>query len=251
MKTIYFVPIKKNNAKTSIKLVNRSNINMKNLKKTLIIGGSSDLGKELKKIINSKTIELNSKDLDLSNIKEVKNFKITTNFDNVIFFSAINKPKKFIDQEDGEIERVLNVNFLSLIFLIKKIIKNNILKKKKCNIIFITSLYSKLARDKRFLYSLSKHALVGLMRNITVEYGKYGIRANALSPGYVDTKMTRKNLSEKKISKIKKITPLRRLVSKKDIALMIKFMLSNESKNLCGQEIIVDAGITINASYGE
>lgn len=224
---------------------------MEVLKNTLIIGATSDLGKELKKILKTKIVELNSNNLDLSNINSVRKFEINDSYDNVVYFSAYNNPKKFIKQSDEDIEKYLNINFISLVYLIKKILIRNIREKKKCNILLITSLYSKLAREGRFLYSISKHSLVGLMRNITVEYGKYGIRANAVSPGYVDTKMTRKNLSKKKINKIINMTSSKKLVSKKDIAITINFLLSNEAQSICGQEIIVDNGITINGNYGE
>ena len=218
---------------------------------TLLIGGSSDLGKTLKKKINGKIVELNTDELDLSDIEKVKNFKIKSTYSKIVFLSAINNPKALIDTNDEQILRSLNINFISFIFLIKKILKQNLIKKKKCNIVLMTSLYSKLGCEGRFLYSVSKHALLGIMRNICVEYGDRGVRINAVSPGYVDTKMTRKNLNKKLINKIKSYSPTRKLVEKDEIANLIKFLLSDQSASITGQEIIIDSGITINAVYGK
>ena len=65
------------------------------------------------------------------------------------------------------------IQILSFIILLKKLLKR-VVKAKKCKIILITSLYSQFGRSKRLLYSISKHALLGLIRNIAVEFGSKG-----------------------------------------------------------------------------
>ena len=201
---------------------------MDTLKKTLLIGGSSDIGKEIKfQLIDHSIVEINSKDLDLADLPKVKKF--TTNFipDNIVFLAALNKPKRFIENTNREISNAFNINFSIFSFL----------------------LLNK-GRENRFLYSVSKHALLGIVRNLAVEYGRFGIKVNAISPGFVSTKMTNKNLSKNQISKIKKTSPNRSLVEKKEVAEILKFILDSKSKNLNGQEIVVDAGISIDGSFG-
>ena len=170
--------------------------------------------------------------------------------DKIIFVSATNNPKDFIKLNDNEIEKILNTNFVSFIILLKKLLKKIIKSKKKCKIILITSLYSRYGRSKRLLYSVSKHALLGLTRNIAVELGAKGITINAVSPGYVDTKMTRKNLNSKQIKFLKSKTPLKKIIQPMDIALVVKVLLSDETVSITGQEIIVDGGISVNGSFG-
>lgn len=195
-------------------------------------------------------IELNSKDLDLSNLEKAKNFKINIIPNNIIFVSAKNEPKDFLELNDNEIEEVFNINFLSFLILLKKLLKKVIKAKQKCKIILITSLYSRYGRSKRLLYSISKHALLGLTRNIAVELGPKGITINAISPGYVDTKMTRRNLNPKQISFLKSKTPLKKIIKPLDIALVVKALLNDEIASITGQEIIVDGGISVNGSFG-
>lgn len=220
-------------------------------KNTIIFGSSGDIGKKIKRVLNKDSIlELNSKELDLSNIEEAKNYKINMIPDNIIFVSATNNPKDFLKLDDNEVERVFNTNFISFIILLKKLLKKIIKAKKKCKIILITSLYSRYGRSKRLLYSVSKHALLGLTRNIAVELGAKGITINAVSPGYVDTKMTRKNLNSKQIKFLKSKTPLKKIIQPMDIALVVKALLGDETVSITGQEIIVDGGISVNGSFG-
>lgn len=220
-------------------------------KKTIIFGSSGDIGKKIKQILNKdKILEINSNNLDLGNLEQVENFK--TNFipDNIIFVSAKNNPKDFLNLNDKEIQEVFNINFISFIKILKKLLKKIIKAKKKCKIIIITSLYSRFGRSQRALYSISKHALLGLTRNLAVELGPKGITVNAISPGYVDTKMTRKNLTLKQINFLKSNTPLKKIILPKDIALTVKTLLDNETNSITGQEIIIDGGISINGSFG-
>ncbi|MDB9735873.1 SDR family oxidoreductase [Candidatus Pelagibacter ubique] len=224
---------------------------MAKIKQTLIFGSSGDIGKGIKKIISdNKIIEINSKNLDLANINSVKNFKFNYAPDHIIFVSAQNKPKLFLNQKDKEIEDSLNINLISFIYILKKLLPKIIKSKKKTKIIIITSLYSKFGRSGRLLYSVSKHALLGLTRNLALELGHLGITVNAVSPGYVDTKMTRRNLSKKEIIFLKNKTPLRKLISVNDISHIVKILLSKDCSSITGQEITVDGGISINGSFG-
>ena len=108
-------------------------------KKTIIFGSSSDIGKKIKKILNKHSIfELNSKELDLSNIEKVKSYNINMIPDNIIFVSATNNPKDFLKLDDNEVESVFNTNFISFIILLKKFLAKNIkAKNRMCSTIIM------------------------------------------------------------------------------------------------------------------
>ena len=92
-------------------------------KKTIIFGSSGDIGKKIKQILNKdKILEINSRDLDLGNIEQVENFE--TNFipDNIIFVSAKNNPKDFLRLNDKDIQEIFDINFISFIKILRKII---------------------------------------------------------------------------------------------------------------------------------
>ena len=219
--------------------------------KTIIFGSSGDIGKKIKQVLNNHyLLEINSKELDLSDIVAAKKFDVKILPDNIIFVSGKNNPKEYVKLSDEEIIEIFNINFISFIIVLKKILKKIIKSKKKCKIILITSLYSQFGRSKRLLYSISKHALLGLTRNLAVELGPKGICVNAVSPGYVDTKMTRKNLNLKQIKFLKSRTPLKKIILPKEIALVVKYLIESEVTAVTGQEIVVDGGISVNGAFG-
>ena len=128
--------------------------------KTIIFGSSGDIGKKIKQVLNNHyLLEINSKELDLSDIEAAKKFDVKILPDNIIFVSGKNNPKEYVKLSDEEIIEIFNINFISFIIVLKKILKKIIKSKKKCKIILITSLYSQFGRSKRLLYSISKHAL--------------------------------------------------------------------------------------------
>ena len=222
---------------------------MINKKKILIIGANSDLAKAAIKILknNFEIIKLGSKELDLSKTFEANKLKL--NFEHLIFFSAINQKKKFIKYSNEEIENHYKINFLNLSLLIKNIIPVFMKKKSVNKIILISSLYSLFGRSERLPYSISKFALNGLGKNLAVEYGKYGILTNLVIPGFVDTKLTKKNIHPTDLKKIKSKTPTNSLVTKKQIAEVINFLISDKSNGINGQTIVVDGGLSSNGDF--
>ena len=91
-------------------------------------------------------------------------------------------------------------------------------------------------------YVCSKHALEGVIKTYACEYGRNNILFNCISPGFVDTKMTRKNNSEEKIKKIIERIPLNRLAESIDIAYTAYYLCSDKNTYITGQNIIVDGG---------
>ncbi len=95
-------------------------------------------------------------------------------------------------------------------------------------------------------YSASKHAVIGLTKTASVEFVRYGIRVNAVCPGFTQTPMLEKALDEDTAyaEKIIKSVPMRRLATAQEIADTILFLCSGQSTFITGQALIVDGGIT-------
>ena len=84
-------------------------------------------------------------------------------------------------------------------------------KKFKClskleSVVIIGSLYSTLARSKRASYTVSKHGLLGLVKSLAIELSPK-CNVNMVSPGFIDTKLTKKNNTLAKLNKIKSMVP--------------------------------------------
>lgn len=101
-------------------------------------------------------------------------------------------------------------------------------------------------------YAASKHALVGLARSLAKEYGKRGIVAVPICPGFVDTDMaartirglmTHRGLSEAEArAKIERVNPQRRLIPPEEVAEAIAFVCSGKVPSLSGEPMILGGG---------
>ena len=214
-------------------------------KNILLIGGSSDIGKNF--IKSSKfnkeydLISTSSKNLDLSNESSIENFIFKNRnkkISHIIFLSALNNVKKFENLKDDEIEKTYKINFLSFIYILKKIINNN---KSLESIIIISSLYGLYGRKGRFIYSTSKHLLNGLIKTLCIDLSEIKVRVNGISPGFIKTKI--------QIKKINSQIPVGRLGNCKEIVNVMDFLLSKESYYINGQNIIVDGGFSVGGFF--
>jgi NAD(P)-dependent dehydrogenase (short-subunit alcohol dehydrogenase family) len=95
-------------------------------------------------------------------------------------------------------------------------------------------------------YNISKAADLQLARNLAVEYGPYGVRANCICPGIVKTHMAEALWKDPKIeASISRTLPLRRFGEPDDIAGAAVFLCSPASRWMTGQQIVVDGGALI------
>jgi 2-deoxy-D-gluconate 3-dehydrogenase len=106
------------------------------------------------------------------------------------------------------------------------------------------SMMSQFAIEFPPAYGASKGGIVQYTRNLAVAWGKHGITANALLPGWVETDLTRPNkatLNEKVVPR----TPLKRWGSPDDFAGIVVFLASDASSFLTGAAIPVDGGFSV------
>ena len=95
------------------------------------------------------------------------------------------------------------------------------------------------------VYNASKGAVRIFTKSTAVQYGKYGIRANSIHPGGVDTNMIA-HLTEddERQQRIKEIVPLQRIADPIEIAYGALFLASDESSFMTGSEMVMDGGVT-------
>lgn len=96
-------------------------------------------------------------------------------------------------------------------------------------------------------YPSSKAGVAMLMRGAALEWGKYGVRANTVSPGYTDTPMTAATWADPETAnpRLARI-PLGRIAQPIDIARVVLFLCSPEAGYVTGQNIVVDGGVLLS-----
>jgi 3-oxoacyl-[acyl-carrier protein] reductase len=92
-------------------------------------------------------------------------------------------------------------------------------------------------------YTAAKAALIGLVRSVAVWGGRYGIRANAICPGMIDTPMTRGKPEDREW--ILRRTPLRRIGEPDDVTPLAVYLASDESSFVTAQTISPNGGIVV------
>ena len=157
--------------------------------------------------------------------------------------AGINILSSIDEVREVDYDTMLSVN-LNAPFAICKQVSGLMKKQQYGRIVNIASIWSILSKARRTTYSITKNAIVGLTKNLSVELASSGIMVNAVSPGFTMTELTKKNLSQEEINLFSSQVPANRFANPVDIAHVILFLSSSENSYLTGQNIIVDGGFT-------
>jgi NAD(P)-dependent dehydrogenase (short-subunit alcohol dehydrogenase family) len=146
---------------------------------------------------------------------------------------------------DSALEKILDVNIRSNHWLCQMVIPE--MRQRKSGVIIIVSSVTALKGSSSLgSYAISKAADLQLARNLAVEFGPDGIRANCITPGVVKTDFARALWEDPQAAKRQEAwTPLRRLGSPEDIAGAAVFLAARSGAWLTGQSIVIDGGATI------
>jgi NAD(P)-dependent dehydrogenase (short-subunit alcohol dehydrogenase family) len=114
------------------------------------------------------------------------------------------------------------------------------------SIVNVASLTGSRARPVAAAYTASKAGLIGLTKSIAMDFGKYAIRANCVSPGSIATPMLKAHVASGGAGFQEQIdrTPLARLGEPSEIAGTCAFLLSADGAFVSGMDILVDGGRT-------
>ena len=203
--------------------------------------------------------------LDLTNQEEVdqtvksifKEFSVIDVLHNNAATKGDDLKKFFYSYEDYDPStwrQIIDGNLTSM-FLMSQAVGKIMKKQKKGSIIQTSSIYGVINPDKKIyegseyhgiqiscpaVYSVSKHAVIGLTKYLASYWGEYNIRVNAISPGGIYSGQNR-NFFEN----YSKNVPLGRMASENDILGSAVFLASDESEYITGQNIIIDGGLSL------
>lgn len=152
-----------------------------------------------------------------------------------------------VEQNTDAIHEVIDTNLSAQIIFARELIKVWIDKKVKGNLIFIGSWVGHVPWPSIIPYTASKAGLVAVARGIAREYATYGIRANIIEPGIVNTGMAAKQWNGELDyrNRATRAIPLGRLQEPNEVVDGIEFLLSAKSTYMTGSTLLIDGGASL------
>ena len=150
---------------------------------------------------------------------------------------------KFVKAGWSPFEQGIQTSLRSCITVLQGIIPRMIKEKKGGRIIFMLSSYTN-NNPPRFTapYVTVKYALLGLMKELSVEYADKGIMVNGISPGMMETKFL-KDVPELLVQQNAENSPFGRNLNIEEVVPLFEFLLSDETARITGQNIVVSGGM--------
>jgi NAD(P)-dependent dehydrogenase (short-subunit alcohol dehydrogenase family) len=145
---------------------------------------------------------------------------------------------------EEKMEYFLRTNVVGPVNLTRHFLKQSNFSDKGGSVVFISSVMGIAGEKGKTLYSMTKGALVSTVRSMAIELAERRIRVNAVSPGVVDSPMSKSAVysrNEEALNKIRALHPLG-LGEPVDVANTCLFLISDASKWITGTNIIVDGG---------
>lgn len=140
-------------------------------------------------------------------------------------------------------QRVIQVNLTAPFLLSQEIGRRQIAAGRPGNHVFVASLTSVLGLPDLVAYNAAKSGLMGVVRALSREWANQGIRVNGISPGYVETAMTKDLFADpERRQKLLDRIPTGRFGTPEELAAPTVFLASDASAYMTGQLLIIDGG---------
>ena len=155
--------------------------------------------------------------------------------------AGITQDNLLMRMTDKEWLSVIDTNLTSLYRVTKSVVKD-MMKARVGRIINIGSIVGLMGNAGQSNYSATKAGLLGFTKSLARELSSRNINVNSVSPGFIETDMT-KALSSDQIEALTKNIPLGRIASPEEVSSVINFLLSDESSYITGENINVNGGL--------
>jgi NAD(P)-dependent dehydrogenase (short-subunit alcohol dehydrogenase family) len=146
-----------------------------------------------------------------------------------------------LDLQEDDWDRYMNLNLKGPV-LCAKHVGAEMVKRKRGNIINISSVYATLVVRNMSAYSSTKAALVQFTRTLAMEWVRYNIRVNALCPGYFRTEMNNDFWDTKSGRALMERIPMQRIGDPKELNAAIIFLASQANSFMTGSTLFIDGG---------
>ncbi|MFB1050804.1 SDR family oxidoreductase [Paraliobacillus sp. JSM ZJ581] len=230
----------------------------------LIFGGSGGVGVEICKKLIEKNITIyatyhNNKDnmneltsyinrikCNVTNPEEVSNVVNIVNekhgkIDILINCVGLSDEAFITDKSFESWHKVIDTNLNSVFYSCRNVIPI-MLENMSGVVINISSILGEFGIPGMTDYCAAKSAVIGFTKSLAAEVSRFDIRVNSISPGMLDTSMTKE--AQKQIGKqVKRLVPMKRFGKSNEVASVVSFLISDESTYITGENIHIGGGL--------
>ncbi len=164
-------------------------------------------------------------------------------FDILINNAGINKISRFQDIDPRDYDRIQEVNARAP-FLLCTALVPGMTARRWGRIVNLTSIFGVVSKECRGAYSASKFALDGMTASLAAEVVPYGVLANCVAPGFIDTELTRSVLGKAGMKEMARAIPAKRLGRPEEIAALVAWLCGPENTYISGQNLVIDGGFS-------
>lgn len=186
--------------------------------------------------------------VDVTKVEQVEKMVSDTaeqfgSVDIVVNNAGITADAQLIKMEEAQWDRVIDVNLKGVFNVAQAAAK--LMKEQKSGVILnassVVGLYGNFGQTN---YAATKWGVIGMTKTWAKELGRFGIRVNAVAPGFIMTPMVEK-MPEKVLEMMKGKSPLGMLGQPEDIANAYTFLASDEARYVTGTVLSVDGGVVL------
>jgi len=207
----------------------------------LIADLNEELGNKLaKELDNTICLKTNiALEEDVKNM--VKEIELTFGRLDILFNCAgLNIAERTDYLKIDNVRHIININLIGSILTSKHTL--GIFKKTKGgSIINSASIMAHTGQIRNLAYSASKAGIINMTKTLALEYAKYNIRVNSISPGFIDTPFLAQN-KEVIQNYIESLLPLARLGKPEEVAKVVTFLASDDASYITGADFRIDGG---------
>lgn len=158
--------------------------------------------------------------------------------------AGVNAPTPFLEITEEEIQKILGVHLVGTL-LSCQVFGEVMIRQQGGSIINFASVSMAPPLSKAFVYSMAKAAVANLTQNLAREWAPFGVRVNALRPGFFPTDWSMKHfIDEERKAKIIHHTPMGRFGQPEELVGAILWLASDASSFVTGSVVTVDGGFT-------
>ncbi len=176
-------------------------------------------------------------------VDEFADFLARRSPDILVNNAGINKIAKFAEIEPADFNRIQQVN-VNAVFRLCQSVVPEMQARGWGRIVNICSVWGIVGKELRGSYSASKFALAGMTAALAAEVAAAGVLVNCVSPGVIETEMTRTAIDEQQLADLLAQVPAGRLGRPDEVAALVAWLAGPQNTFIAGQNIAIDGGLT-------